>query len=384
MDIISLTLFFLILFLISIGLIEIYFHKKALKNLPIRIHVNGTRGKSSVTRLIAAGLREGGLNTYAKTTGTTPRIINNKGKDIDIHRLRSASIGEQIKLMRYFSKRKPDAIVVECMAVNPQYQWVSEQRIIKSTLGVITNVRPDHLDEMGTTNQEIAYSLTNTIPFNSTCITSETNNLTPLKNIASKRNSEIIESDLNDIKDEYLNKFPFIEHPENLSLALKVCESIGIKKNIALKGMIKTTPDPGALFIWKIKHLKNKCDFISGFAANDPHSTKMVWNLIRKRYEGKSCIFLNTRDDRRYRTIQLVDLVLKNIKPDVFIIRADNVDNILSQYSNKEIKVIKFRMSDSPETIINSIINMNKYHILGIGNMVGWGEEFIDKLKVYC
>ena len=180
MDIISLTLFFLILFLISIGLIEIYFHKKALKNLPIRIHVNGTRGKSSVTRLIAAGLREGGLNTYAKTTGTTPRIINNKGKDIDIHRLRSASIGEQIKLMRYFSKRKPDAIVVECMAVNPQYQWVSEQRIIKSTLGVITNVRPDHLDEMGTTNQEIAYSLTNTIPFNSTCITSETNNLTPL------------------------------------------------------------------------------------------------------------------------------------------------------------------------------------------------------------
>ena len=384
MDIISLTLFFLILFLISIGLIEIYFHKKALKNLPIRIHVNGTRGKSSVTRLIAAGLREGGLNTYAKTTGTTPRIINNKGKDIDIHRLRSASIGEQIKLMRYFSKRKPDAIVVECMAVNPQYQWVSEQRIIKSTLGVITNVRPDHLDEMGTTNQEIAYSLTNTIPFNSTCITSEIDNLSPLKNIASKRNSEIIESDLNDIKDEYLKEFPFIEHPENLSLALKVCESIGIKKNIVLKGMMKTTPDPGALFILKIKYLKNKCDFISGFAANDPHSTKMVWNLIRRRYEGKSCIFLNTRDDRRYRTIQLADLVLKNIKPDVFIIRADNVDSILSQYNNKKIKVIKFGMSDSPETIINSIINMNKYHVLGIGNMVGWGEEFINKLKVYC
>ena len=182
----------LFLFIVILGIIEVRTHNSALSKIPIRIHVNGTRGKSSVTRLIAAGLREGGLNTYAKTTGTTPRIINNKGKDIDIHRLRCASIGEQIKLMRYFSKTKPDAIVVECMAVNPQYQWVSEQRIIKSTLGVITNVRPDHLDEMGTTNQEIAYSLTNTIPFNSTCITSETNNLTPLKNIASKRNSEII------------------------------------------------------------------------------------------------------------------------------------------------------------------------------------------------
>ena len=67
--------------------------------------MNGTRGKSSVTRLIAAGLRGGNLKTFAKTTGTTPRIINEKGKDVEIHRLRSASIGEQIKLIRYFSKK---------------------------------------------------------------------------------------------------------------------------------------------------------------------------------------------------------------------------------------------------------------------------------------
>ena len=56
---------------------------------------------------------------------------------------------------------------MECMAVNPQYQWVSEHRIVRSTVSVMTNVRPDHLDEMGTTNEEIAYSLSNTIPYNS-------------------------------------------------------------------------------------------------------------------------------------------------------------------------------------------------------------------------
>ena len=50
------------------------------------------------------------------------------------------------------------------MAVNPQYQWISEHRIVQSTLGVITNIRPDHLDEMGTTIEDIGYSLSNTIP----------------------------------------------------------------------------------------------------------------------------------------------------------------------------------------------------------------------------
>ena len=40
-------------------------------------------------------MREGGLNTFAKTTGTTTRIINDKGNDVGIYRLRSASIGEQ-------------------------------------------------------------------------------------------------------------------------------------------------------------------------------------------------------------------------------------------------------------------------------------------------
>ena len=36
-----------------------------------------------------------------------------------------------------------------------------------------------------------------------------------------------------------------------------------------------------------------------------------------------------------------------------------------------------------PLTVVNKIIEMNKFFILGIGNIVGWGEEFIDKLKVH-
>ena len=38
--------------------------------------------------------------------------------------------------------------------------------------------------------------------------------------------------------------------------------------------------------------------------------------------------------------------MLKDIKPDVLILRADNVDKILSKY-NSNVKIIKFSMNDT-------------------------------------
>ena len=68
LDIITISfLSTLLLLLIAVGYIEVSIHNLSLKKIPVRIHVNGTRGKSSVTRLIAAGLRFGGIKTLAKT-----------------------------------------------------------------------------------------------------------------------------------------------------------------------------------------------------------------------------------------------------------------------------------------------------------------------------
>ena len=377
-----LVLLTIILALIFLGFAELYLHQNALSKIPIRIHVNGIRGKSSVVRLIASGLREGGLKTYAKTTGTIPRIINNKGKDIGLHRLRSASIGEQIKLMRYFAKQSIDALVIECMAVNPQYQWISEHRIVNSTLAVITNVRRDHIDEMGTTANQIASSISNTIPFNSKVITSENKHFNLFKDIAEKRNTEIENSEILDITKEYLNNFPYLEHPENIKLALKVCQELGVKKDIALEGMLKTNPDPGALLIWDIINKNKKNQFVSAFAANDPDSTLKVWDLIKEKTKNKKCIFLNTREDRRYRTIQLIDLIYAEIKPDLLIVRANNVTSLINEYQDKiDLKV--FDMSASQDDIIDYIINLNQFFVVGVGNIVGWGDHFLEKLKKY-
>ena len=369
----------IIIILLILGIIESRLHINAINKIPIRIHVNGTRGKSSVVRLIAAGLREGGLQTFAKTTGTIPRIINEKGKDLELHRLRSATIGEQIKLIRFFGKKSPDALVMECMAVNPQYQWISEHKIVKSTLGVITNVRRDHVDEMGSTIEDIAYSLSNTIPFNSKVLTSEQLSLKYLKNIANQRNSKIINSTDYNVDSDYMDKMPYLEHKENVNLALAVCEQVGIKRKKALDGMLKTKPDPGALLIW---NLENNNKFISAFAANDPDSTFKVWELIKLKEKNKTCFFLNSRDDRRYRTNQLIDLVLNRINPDLFIIRADNVEARIAKHGNKT-KIKNFTMKSNQNDVINYILELNQYTIVGIGNIVGWGEDFISRLKKF-
>ena len=65
----------LVLILYTWWLIEYKNHQRRLSSIPIRIHVNGSRGKSSVTRLIGGVLREAGIRTVTKTTGTHARFI---------------------------------------------------------------------------------------------------------------------------------------------------------------------------------------------------------------------------------------------------------------------------------------------------------------------
>ena len=192
----------LALLLCIAGIIEFQNHLTSLNAIPLRIHVNGTRGKSSVTRLIAAGLREGGLRTFAKTTGTAPRVIDADGKDRIIHRLRLPSIGEQVRLLKYFASEKPDVVVMECMAVQPQYQWIAEHQMVKSQVGVITNVRPDHLEEMGPTEEDVALSLCNTIPVDGVLITGEDQKTDLMRDIAGRNESRFIHSNESTITKE--------------------------------------------------------------------------------------------------------------------------------------------------------------------------------------
>ena len=378
----------LTLILLLIGAIEFWQHQRSLDAIPLRIHVNGTRGKSSVTRLIAAGLRAGGVRTFAKTTGTAPRIIDSQGNDRIIHRLRSASIGEQVRLMRFFAQEKPDAVVMECMAVQPQYQWISEQQMVKSHIGVITNARPDHLEEMGPTLDDVRLSLANTIPFNGKMILGENDILEIIAPVAKSRNTVLTAADESTVQEDDLKDFSYLEHPQNVAVALEVCVEAGVDKKTALDGMKKVKPDLGALVVHKLDFGNGPILFVNSMAANDPVSTLQIWNFVERRYpvEGETCIYLNSRKDRRSRTRQLLQLIYEDIKPDQSIVRGQKVDSMVKhmEYHSPQTNSVLIEETELMSKTIKQFESLPKDSLLfAMGNQVGFGQELVDKLMEY-
>src|SRR5947208_7934723 len=131
-------------------------HRRALSRIPVRVHVNGTRGKSSVTRLVAAVLRAGGICTVAKTTGTSARMILPDGSELPVLRDGPPNIRELIRSIGAAARLGAEAIVFECMAVDPDLQRVAETAIVQPTLTVVTNARMDHTDVQGRNEHDIA------------------------------------------------------------------------------------------------------------------------------------------------------------------------------------------------------------------------------------
>ena len=143
--------------------LEKFFHLRRMNSKSLRIHVNGIRGKSTVTRIVAGMLREAGYKTVAKTTGSAACVIGSDGHDQPIRRAGAPTILEQISVVRQL-ERQVEALVIECMAIKPEYQEICEEKIVQSNIGIITNVREDHQDVLGATLPEIASSLLLTCP----------------------------------------------------------------------------------------------------------------------------------------------------------------------------------------------------------------------------
>ncbi len=328
--------------------IEYVRHQRRAYSIPIRIHVNGTRGKSSVTRLIAAGLRAGGIPTMAKTTGTLPRIIDMQGLEIPIIRPGRANIIEQVKVFKYFSKHRPQAIVIECMAVNPEYQWICEHKFVHATTGVITNARLDHILEMGPTIENITRSLCNTLPRGGVSFTSEDKMFWLMRREARKTKCTFYRVDPDSVTFAELSRFDHIEHADNVALALAVCEHHNVPRKVALEGMINCHPDAGALRIYEVCEGTKTVHFVHALAANDPESTLAIWQKMKQLTPelGRVCVLLNTRADRYDRTVQLLEMLQQGMPHDFhyLFLMGENVERVYSslpRYGIQQAQAVK-------------------------------------------
>jgi poly-gamma-glutamate synthase PgsB/CapB len=306
----ALALTLLLALLVALGGFESWLHARRRDAIAIRIHVNGTRGKSSVVRLIAAALRAHGVRTYAKTTGSQARLIAPDGHELPVYRPGLTNVIEQLRMIGLASRDGAEALVIECMALQPHLQALCELRIVRSTHGVITNAWPDHLDVMGPTQRDVALALLGTTPVRGPLFTGERDLLPLFEEACVDRGSHLVRvgpEEVDALDDATMARFDYLEHRENVALALAVSEALGVPRETALDGMTTSTPDIGALREHEVAFFGRRVVFVNGFAANDPVATERVWRLALDRHPGcgTRIMVINCRLDRTDRSRQL-------------------------------------------------------------------------------
>ena len=286
--------------------------RRARKALPHVIHVNGIRGKSSVCRLIDAGLRAGGFSVYTKTTGTCPAVRHVDGTEHPLLRRGKPSIKEQLHIVKEAARQKADVLVIECMAVMPEYQKVSEERMLRSDIGVITNVRLDHPEEMGSSLDEIAEALSNTIPENGMLFTADTSYEAFFSQKAARKGTRI------SLTPESEAGLATIDFADNVSLALAVCGHLGVPRGVSLEAMKTYRKDPGAFSVkTSVGANGHTLVFLNALAANDPSSAESILDMVERQglmSSGEKILLVNNRYDRPARMQQFIDFAVKHEK----------------------------------------------------------------------
>ncbi len=366
-------------------------HRRYLERIPFRIHVNGTRGKSSVTRLIGSALRASPrYRVVAKTTGTEPRFIFPDGTEWPIFRPGRPNILEQTKIVKRAAELGANVLVVECMGITPEYIRVLEDMLIRSTHGVITNVREDHLDTMGPTLEDVARNLALTLPRGGIAWTAETRYFDLLQKEARKRQTELrLVQPEEWVTDQDLEGFSYLEHAENVALALAVAQEFGVEREEALREMYRATPDPGVMRVWRLHVTDKEVLLYNALAANDPQSTLQIWEQVRRRHPNHTLILLVVmRPDRPQRTDAFRRILGQPMQADVYILTGKPTRPLLHRLLQLHVPQTAIQnLEDAPaEDVVQACITCggSKTVILAVGNIVRYGERIIEVFKQFA
>lgn len=372
--------------LTALGAWETWRHERYRRRIPIRVHVNGTRGKSSVARLIGAGLRGGGLRVVAKTTGSAAALVHVDGSETPVPRRGGPNIREQLGVMRAAVGERCDALVIECMAVRPDLQRVCEQSIVHATHGVITNVRPDHLEVMGPTLDDVAASLAGTVPRGTRLYTAEAAYAEFFEGVARRRGSSFRLCRPEEVAADEMTGFAYEEFADNVALALAVCEDAGVPREAALAGMHQVTPDVGALTRWLLVEDDKRVEFVNGFAANDPVSYVHIWRRLGlDRDSSRAVVLMNNRGDRQRRSKDLAPLFGRELSAVHYALIGTETTVLADMLARQGL----------PRTAVSDLSRLDAAAlwarlvalvpdggmVVGVGNIAGIGHELLEHLR---
>jgi poly-gamma-glutamate synthase PgsB/CapB len=214
--------------------------------------------------------------------------------------------------------------------------------------------------------------------------TAERRELEILRAAAADRGSTLVAIGMRDVAavtPEEMSRFRYKEHPENVALALRVAEDLGVERSVALSGMWKTEPDPGALTRHPVDFFGRRVVFYNGFAANDPISTEKLWSLaIEENPELATRVaIVNCRADRPDRSLRLGEGFAKLNPPD-FVVLMGSGTYVFAQAALRaglDAGRLVFMENQNVEEIFERVMSLVERSavIMGMGNTGGHGLD---------
>ncbi|MEA3110196.1 MAG: gamma-polyglutamate synthase [Gammaproteobacteria bacterium] len=340
-------------------------HRARLRAVPVRIHVAGTRGKSTTTRMIAAGLRAGGRKVLAKTTGSEPRLILPNGTESIWPRRGPAAVREQTRLFAKASQLGVDTVVVECMAIRPEFIWASEKHLVQATTAVITNTRPDHFEDIGPDTDAAARAAHWVVPANGQLIVTAEAMTPELQALSDRRRTSVTVVDTAGLAPKAFDR----------ALALTVCAAHGVAADIAGPAMDADTDDL-ANFIERTLDIGGKrVRFANAFACNDVASLALLW----PQPSNTDIVLLNARPDRPLRTKLFLEfLAAKNPMPLLFVV-GDPLAMRLARragFHSETLRRLRSRRVDAAMAEL-AAATPSGGTIWGVGNYHGFGAKLL-------
>ena len=346
-------------------------HRRNLRAIAVRIHVAGTRGKSTTTRLIAAGLRAGGLRVVAKTTGTEPRLIRPDGSEAPWRRRGPPSVREQAQFFAKAVQLRADAAVVECMAVRPEMVFASERHLVRATTAVITNIRADHLEDIGEHPNAAAEAVSWAVPVNGKLFVTEEAATPALQSCAQMRDAEIIVVDTAGLGALAADR----------ALALAVCAAHGVPAAIAGPAMDNAACDPGGFFARDLAVGGKPVRFANAFACNDVASLALLWPTVDG--SGRPVVLLNARRDRPLRTRRFVEFLAARQPAPLLFVTGDPLAILLARRAGFKRDAVRWLRSRTAAAALAELAAPAAAGaaIWGVGNYRGIGARLIAQLE---
>lgn len=348
--------------LLVLSVAESCLHQRALRRIPLRILVNGTRGKTTVTRNIASILRQAGIRTYAKTTGSEARRILPDGTEESYRREnRPVNLMEQLPFVRLAAAGGVQAIVVECMAQRIENQFLMGDKLIRPHYVVMTNAYVDHIEEIGATQEETIHVLAQSIPSHCKVIALDAR-------FQAYTDHLILAQEPVDVSAFSACSYPIYE--ENVRLTYALARELNIPQETAESGVLCTAPDIGMIKEVDARgwHIRN------GFAANDAVSFGAI--LEECAQQGEYVLLYNHRRDRDYRVDAFVDVLRRSGAKPTRIGVIGEKKAWCARYMQRRTGI----EAQAVEEPLRWLAEQSAAQVLCAGNIKGEGRAFLEKM----